>query len=590
MMSPLIAGLVLSLSIPSLGVNSNSISFVWNNVQNDDANDYVLYIDGQKLPESARQNAQRFNKVASSYANSFYNSYTKKKTGITMIQTSVCFYTAENLAPDTEYKVRVAAVSKSGKEIFSSNEIEVRTLPAVSDSSVVNIVSCGAAASGDDFFSQPQNIQHELIKKNTSAIQKAIDACPSGGIVVVPEGNFVCGTIHLKSNMTLRIDGTLTGSPYASDYDFGFLLYPYYTDTRYWGIITADGAENIRICGNGTVNGNGWKYEDSDMHVSDTVQLYKEYGDDKNTPLPHFIHSSFRAVKDDGILARSCAESYLASVKKNFDTASDADLRNAYAVRNTTVMIRNVRGLFISGITFKNPANHIVNIMDSSDVSITGIKEFSYDSNNGDGIGIICTKNVAIWNNFIDTGDDSIVFSAGVGKAAFSTGEQGVSSVHIFGNYIHHGHGGVAFGSHTALGIKDVVIEDNIFSHTDIPFRFKSAEANGGEACDVLFRNNDIAECIQPFVFTTAYSDAGTVSPYGAAETPAVFHDIAIKNCSVYGVGKDVLTYVASEGHPHTNISFENVCISSAKGKTKQTFDEQKQYVSCKNVKFIEHN
>jgi polygalacturonase len=40
---------------------------------------------------------------------------------------------------------------------------------------------------------------------NTSAIQKTIDACSSagGGTVYVPTGNFVTGTIRLRSNITL---------------------------------------------------------------------------------------------------------------------------------------------------------------------------------------------------------------------------------------------------------------------------------------------------------------------------------------------------------------------------------------------------
>src|SRR5688572_24047797 len=42
---------------------------------------------------------------------------------------------------------------------------------------------------------------------DTIAIQKAIDACnkDQGGTVLVPAGKFVCGTIELKSNVTLQL-------------------------------------------------------------------------------------------------------------------------------------------------------------------------------------------------------------------------------------------------------------------------------------------------------------------------------------------------------------------------------------------------
>ena len=52
---------------------------------------------------------------------------------------------------------------------------------------------------------------------NTAAIQSAIDKCydEKGGTVLLPAGDFLCGTIELKSNVTLRLSaqGKLLGSP-----------------------------------------------------------------------------------------------------------------------------------------------------------------------------------------------------------------------------------------------------------------------------------------------------------------------------------------------------------------------------------------
>ena len=51
---------------------------------------------------------------------------------------------------------------------------------------------------------------------NTEAIQKTIDACHAagGGTVRVPAGDFVIGTIQLKSHVTLSLDygASLLGS------------------------------------------------------------------------------------------------------------------------------------------------------------------------------------------------------------------------------------------------------------------------------------------------------------------------------------------------------------------------------------------
>ena len=56
----------------------------------------------------------------------------------------------------------------------------------------------------------------------TEAIQKTIDACHAagGGMVLVPPGDFVTGTLHLKSHITLSLDygASLLGSQNQEDY------------------------------------------------------------------------------------------------------------------------------------------------------------------------------------------------------------------------------------------------------------------------------------------------------------------------------------------------------------------------------------
>jgi hypothetical protein len=96
---------------------------------------------------------------------------------------------------------------------------------------------------------------------NTVPIQKAIDAChgQGGGMVIVPAGNFVTGTILLKDNVTLYLDqkATLLGSLNPGDYrnvdpfkdglgaEVGFAM------------VAAVDAKNVGIAGNGVINGRG---------------------------------------------------------------------------------------------------------------------------------------------------------------------------------------------------------------------------------------------------------------------------------------------------------------------------------------------
>ena len=57
---------------------------------------------------------------------------------------------------------------------------------------------------------------------NTVALQRTIDACHAagGGVVRVPSGDYVTGTIELKSHVTLSLDygATILGSTDLADY------------------------------------------------------------------------------------------------------------------------------------------------------------------------------------------------------------------------------------------------------------------------------------------------------------------------------------------------------------------------------------
>ena len=58
---------------------------------------------------------------------------------------------------------------------------------------------------------------------DTASVQAAIDAAEkqNGGVVWIPAGTYCCGTIHLKSNIEVHLDGgaTLRMSPMKNDFD-----------------------------------------------------------------------------------------------------------------------------------------------------------------------------------------------------------------------------------------------------------------------------------------------------------------------------------------------------------------------------------
>jgi polygalacturonase len=93
---------------------------------------------------------------------------------------------------------------------------------------------------------------------NTAAIQAAINACTNdkSGTVLIPAGDFISGTLELKSNVTLHISaqGRLLGSPKREDYTAGKGVPPGNGNIVF---LYAVDAQNITIEGRGTIDGNG---------------------------------------------------------------------------------------------------------------------------------------------------------------------------------------------------------------------------------------------------------------------------------------------------------------------------------------------
>lgn len=108
---------------------------------------------------------------------------------------------------------------------------------------------------------------------DTAAIQKAIDACnrDGGGTVCFPAGDFLSGTIFLKSNVSLHLSpgATLWGSARISDYNPKHLIY-------------AKGIENVSIEGGGVIDGQGDSFLDKDLkplpRPSPLIEIWDSHG------------------------------------------------------------------------------------------------------------------------------------------------------------------------------------------------------------------------------------------------------------------------------------------------------------------------
>ena len=616
---------ITDLQVPTLAYDESSIGLVWQKPEKyDNVADYNVYING-KLAGTARENYKVNAAWASQYMDSFYDYYTAQgKSDIDMVNVDIHAYRATGLEADTEYTFKVVAIDKDGKELGTAKEIKQKT---TAKAEVLNIKDFGAEES-EGYVTYNDEINEKIVK-NTKAIQAAIDACPEGGKVVIPENTdgkvFVSGALWLKSNMTLEVNGTLWASPNSDHFEIGFLMYPFYTDTRGWGLVNAMTADesnpitNVRVTGTGTLYGNGWKYGIKDTIKGDGYTSNKgestqagDPADTKTWGTPRYVGGNNKKVFDYGVQAADSARKYLANVfnedgtrkysdeqiaalDKNATGISDTDLKNAYATRSSLLIMRNCENVYVGDITIENPSNHSVNILDSRNIATTNVKVFSFDGNNGDGLGFGCSQNVVCWGNFTDTGDDNLGFGASVGEAARDCGIQTNSEIWMFNNFLREGHGGLAAGSHTGNGIQDVLFEDTVMNHIDMAFRFKSAPTNGGFGANITMRDCAVADTNQGWVLTTSYSDPNSASSTEYAEI-GEFYNFASYNVSVYGANWNTIQVLADVDpvanpqkpwHTHHNLYFQDITFGNVGGNGGfKNMNGWETLIGCENAVF----
>ncbi|MGO8766445.1 MAG: glycoside hydrolase family 28 protein [Limisphaerales bacterium] len=149
--------------------------------------------------------------------------------------------------------------------------------PALAQNGIYNVRDFGAAGNGTLLDSPAIN----------QAIAKA--AAHGGGTVLVPAGTYLCGSLHLQSNIHLLIDAgaTVLGAPqgtnaYDAEEDFAGPAYQdgghtYFHNSLIWG----ENLTNVSITGPGMINGGGLVTQDG---IEDRVDGFNNFG--RTNPLP----------------------------------------------------------------------------------------------------------------------------------------------------------------------------------------------------------------------------------------------------------------------------------------------------------------
>lgn len=320
------------------------------------------------------------------------------------------------------------------------------------------------------------------IQDDTAYIQAAIMACPKDSRVLVPEGVYRVTSIFLKDDLRLEIakgavisaitdrnrfpifPGMIQSYDEKQEYNLGTWEgnpLPMFT-----GIITGIGCRHVVIYGEGVIDGNA------------SFEVGNWWHDAKN------MHTAWRP---------------------------------------RMIFLNRCRDVVVEGITVQNSPSWNIHPYFSERLRFINMKVLNpADSPNTDGLDPESCRDVEVVGVFFSLGDDCIAIKSGkiyMGRKYKMPSQK----ILIHQCCMQNGHGSITLGSEMAGGIKDVVVKNCRFLHTDRGLRIKSRRGRGQDAViDRIHFENIIMDHVKtPFVINCFYNcDPDGQSAYVSAKEP----------------------------------------------------------------------
>lgn len=393
---------------------------------------------------------------------------------------------------------------------------------------------------------------------NTAAFEKAIKACSEngGGKVIVPNGKFLTGAIHLESNVNLHLEdkAEILFSINPKDYPIVHTSWEGTELMNYSPLIYAKNKTNVAITGKGTLNGqanntNWWVWSGG-----------KNYGWQKGVPSQNDPNN--REV--------------LVDMAEKGVPVSERVFGDGRYLRPSFVEFFECNTVLIKDITIINAPFWILHPLKSNNIIIDGVTVNSHGPNN-DGCDPEYSQNIIIKNCTFNTGDDCIAIKSGRDadgrRVAIPSKNIIVQNCKMI-----DGHGGVVIGSEISAGVNNVFVEDCVMDspNLDRAIRIKTNSKRGGVIEDVFVRNIEVGtvkECVLKLnMFYNVYgSQTGNFIP--------VIRNINLENVNVKNGGKYSVWAEGYEVSPVENITLKNVVIHKV--------DSIYKLKNVKNINFI---
>ena len=349
------------------------------------------------------------------------------------------------------------------------------------------------------------------ITKATSALQNAIDVCHNsgGGKVLLPAGDYLSGSIYLKSNVELHLaaGARIVGSADLEDYNaediFPENIAFSSENVTARHLIIAYRQENISITGQGTIDGN-------------SAQLFD--------PLPEHISASYRFKAGNFPIRNSRPGQMIFFCRCQNVSASDVQLVNS---PYWTFFLLGCKDVQIRNIFIENPPA----------------------TQNGDGIDIDCCKNVTISDCIIRSGDDSITVRGNSRK--LGEGDWICENVVVTNCILSTPCNAIR------IGVGDGHIRKVLFNNINIP------DASRGISIISLYRktnNSHHGTRIEDIHFSDFLMDVDvpfTIDTGHGSEHPATIDDISLRNFKI--IAQAGAQLVGTSETPIGKVLFQNI-------------------------------
>jgi polygalacturonase len=376
---------------------------------------------------------------------------------------------------------------------------------------VFNIIKYGAVADGKTLC--------------TKAFEKAIDACTKkgGGIVEVPKGEYLTGSIHLKNNVNLHISEGAVVKFSTNPKDYLPVVYARWEGVElmnYSPLIYAYEKENIAVTGSGLLDGQAdnehwWNWAGS-----------KRFGWKEGMPSARDSLSRPRLMKlgDDNV-----------PVKERI-------FGKGYYLRPAFIEFYKSKNILIQGVHLKDSPFWFLHPVLSQNITIDGITTNSVGPNT-DGCDPESCTDVWIKNCTFSDGDDCIAIKSGRNNDGRRVNVPSTNFV-IQNCNMKDGHGGVVIGSEITGGCWNVFAEDCEMNspNLDRALRIKSNTKRGGVVRNIYMRNVKIGQVKEAIVKLNMHYDPPEAIGY---HYNPVFENIYVQNVtsqkSRYGLFLDGL-------------------------------------------------